>query len=75
MCSLIACDMLTRALRQENPCTWGTHLKEKTMWAETYSAGGCVCVCESISHVRLLATPWTVAHPAPLSMGFSRQKH
>ena len=20
-------------------------------------------------------TPWTVAHPAPLSMGFSRQKH
>ena len=21
------------------------------------------------------ATPWTVAHQAPLSMGFSRQKH
>ena len=25
-------------------------------------------------HVRLFATPWTVAHQAPLSMEFSRQK-
>ena len=25
------------------------------------------------SHVRLFVTPWTVAHQAPLSMGFSRQ--
>jgi len=28
----------------------------------------------SLSRVRLLATPWTVAHQAPLSMGFSRQE-
>ena len=27
------------------------------------------------SCVRLFATPWTVAHQAPLSMGFSRQEH
>ena len=27
------------------------------------------------SHVRLCATPWTAAHQAPLSMGFSRQEH
>ena len=27
-----------------------------------------------LSHVRLFATPWTVAHQAPLSMEFSRQK-
>ena len=27
------------------------------------------------SRVRLCATPWTVAHQAPLSMGFSRQKY
>ena len=26
-----------------------------------------------LSRVRLFATPWTVAHQAPLSMGFSRQ--
>ena len=27
------------------------------------------------SHVRLCATPWTAAHQAPPSMGFSRQEH
>ena len=30
---------------------------------------------KSLSHVRLLATPWTAAHQAPLSMGFSRQAY
>ena len=29
---------------------------------------------KSLSRVRLFATPWTVAHHAPLSMGFSRQE-
>jgi len=28
-----------------------------------------------LSHVRLFVTPWTVAHQAPLSMGFSRQEY
>ena len=28
-----------------------------------------------LSRVQLLATPWTVAHQAPLSMGFSRQEY
>ena len=28
----------------------------------------------SLSHVRLFATPWTVTYQAPLSMGFSRQE-
>ena len=27
------------------------------------------------SHVRLFATPWTAAHLAPPSMGFSRQEY
>ena len=30
---------------------------------------------KSLSRVWLLATPWTVAYQAPLSMGFSRQEH
>ena len=30
---------------------------------------------KSLSHVRLFASPWTVAHQAPLSLGFSRQEH
>ena len=29
----------------------------------------------SLSSVQLFATPWTVAHQAPLSMGFSRQEY
>ena len=30
---------------------------------------------KSLSHVRLLMTPWTAAHQAPPSMGFSRQEY
>ena len=30
---------------------------------------------KSLSHVRLFATPWTVAYQAPLYMGFSRQEY
>ena len=33
-----------------------------------------VCVCVSHSVVSEFATPWTVAHQAPLSKGFSRQE-
>ena len=29
----------------------------------------------SLSRVQLFATPWTAAHEAPLSMGFSRQEY
>ena len=30
---------------------------------------------KSLSRVRLLATPWTAAHQAPPSVGFSRQEY
>ena len=30
---------------------------------------------KSLSRVRLFATPWTEAHKAPPSMGFSRQEY
>ena len=30
---------------------------------------------KSLSRVQLFATPWTVAHQAPPSMGFSRQEY
>ena len=32
-------------------------------------------VIHLLSHVQLFATLWTVAHQAPLSMGFSRQEY
>ena len=35
----------------------------------------CVCVCEVASVVSDSATIWTVAHQAPLSVGFSRQEY
>ena len=35
-----------------------------------------VCVCvQSLSHVRLFVTVWTVAHQAPLTLGFPRQEY
>jgi len=30
---------------------------------------------KSLSRAQLLSTPWTAAHQAPLSMGFSRQEY
>ena len=39
----------------------------------------CVCVCACLqsqfSRVQLFATRWTVAHQAPLSVGFSSQEY
>ena len=48
--------------------------------SESASTQGCVCMCVCVSiHVlscvRLFATPWTVAHQASLSVGFSRQEY
>ena len=34
-----------------------------------------VCVLSRFSRVRHCETPWTVAHQAPLSVGFSRQEY
>ena len=34
-----------------------------------------VCMWKSPSRAWLFATPWTVAHQAPLSLGFSRQEY
>ena len=42
--------------------------KAKELWAS-------VCVLSCFSRVRLFTTLWTIAHQAPLSMGFSRQEY
>ena len=39
------------------------------------NAGKWKVKAKSLSHVWLFATPWTAAHQAPLSMGFSRQEY
>ena len=38
-------------------------------------AKGPVIAVQSLRHVRLFVTPWTVALQAPPSMGFSRQEY
>ena len=35
----------------------------------------CACVLSRLIHVQIFATPWTVAHQAPLSMGFPKQEY
>ena len=47
--------------KAHNPVAFHTH---------TILYNHCVCM---LSGVQLFVTPWTVAHHAPLSMGFSRQ--
>ena len=52
-------------------------LQARTMEWVTISfpnAGKWKVKVKSLSHVRLLVTPWTAAHQAPPSMGFSRQE-
>ena len=43
--------------------------------ATEHHACVCVCVLTHFSRVQLFATPGTVAHKAPLFVGFSRQKY
>ena len=33
------------------------------------------CLLSHFSHVQFFVTPWTVAHQAPLSMGFPREEY
>ena len=39
-----------------------------------YSLCMCSCVLHHFSHCGFFATPWTVAHQAPLAVGFCRQE-
>ena len=45
--------------------------------AREFQKGGDICISsvQSLSHVRLFATPWTTAHQAPLTMESSRQEY
>ena len=50
--------------------TW----RNRTQWNQDWGQRTLVIV-QSLSHVRFFAIPWTVAHQAPLSMGFFRQEY
>ena len=44
------------------------------VWTKVKILSQMSSVC-MLSHVQLLEFPWTVAHQAPLSVGFSRQEY
>ena len=56
-------------------CLWDNLSGEKASCPNSFFINMQVCVLSCFSHVQLCATPWTVAHQAPLSMGFSRQEY
>ena len=47
---------------------------EKERYTHLNAERCAMCVLSHFSRVQLFATPWTVAHQATLSMGFSRQE-
>ena len=54
-------------------CDDGFCETESTTMGENWGFGK--VKVKSLSHVRLFATPWTIAYQAPLSVGFSRQRY
>ena len=43
-------------------------------WFFLYHSSSLGCMLSCFSHVQLFVTPWTIAHQAPLSMGFSKKE-
>ena len=59
-----------------SPCPWALQARTLEWVAISFSnAWKWKVKGKSLSHVQLLATPWTAAHQAPPSMGFSRQEY
>ena len=67
---------LTKALQKHrNLSLWIGRLKWHIYTIDTMykiDINKCTCLPSRFSRVRLFVTPWTAAHQAPLSMGFSR---
>ena len=60
---------------ENNDCYWEWELG-CSIWQEQVSYVEMLLLLLSrFSRVQLCVTPWTVAHQAPLSLGFSRQEH
>ena len=64
----------TRAQRGEEWGNWSQHSLILSLVQGCLRKNRGLCA-KSLSLVQLFSTPWTVAHLAPLSMGFSRQEY
>ena len=60
---------------QQRPTVWNSAQCNVPAWMGGRFGGEWKWKWKSLSRVQLFATPWTVAHQAPLSMGFSRQEY
>ena len=56
-------------------CPKGEHTEYNSILLNSRDVVFYVCVISHFSCVQFFATLWTIAHQAPLSMGFSRQKY
>ena len=55
---------------------WRIYIHAKSSCQEVRSSCMRMCsVCQLFSCIWLFATPWTIDHQTPLSMGFSRQEY
>ena len=58
-----------------NSRTFLSPLRRSRMPISSHSTFSSSSLCQLYSHVWLFATPWTVAHQTPLSLGFYRQEY
>ena len=69
-------DLVPRPGLEPRPPAWGHGVSVTGLPGKSPSIIlNCMCTVLSCSVVSDSATPWTVAHQAPLSMGFSRQEY
>ena len=66
--------------RRDGKQGWMGLRMRQQCWSLSHRVYVCVSVCACagaylLSHAQLLGTPWTVAHQAPGSMGFSREEY
>ena len=59
-------------MNEENKMAW---LKTLTLQVITPGVWGSISHCAMLRHVRLFATPWTIARQVPPSREFSRQEY
>ena len=68
----VLCLLSHDALKSPNGTSWAQSdskpLSEYTIFFH-------VCLCSAMQPCSTLCYPWTIAHQAPLSMGFSRQEY
>ena len=67
--------VLTRGLRERPPAPVRKQAYRQSPWAQPHRPRKAMLFLFSLLGCLIFATPWSVVHQAPLSMGFSRQEY